>query len=157
MIGTTQFINALVEADRLAPTAAIRLGLPATSGLPPFVGWPSRIRDAVQAMPYICHGGHEFDGREISAFSDYYEAVQRDPQELADGRLGSGDEIYEAEALAYTAADAYLRTSGGRDMYEDYPEGPSTMAEGEPSGTPWDEEEVDGLYPDLTPLPLPSD
>ncbi|OIH82838.1 hydantoinase subunit beta [Arthrobacter sp. UCD-GKA] len=68
MIGTTQFINALVEADRLAPTATIRLGLPATSGLPPFVGWPKRIREAVQAMPYICHGGHEFDGREISAF-----------------------------------------------------------------------------------------
>lgn len=68
MIGTTQFINALVEAQRLAPTAAIRLGLPATEGLPPFVGWPQRLRDAVQAMPYLCHGGHEFDGREISAF-----------------------------------------------------------------------------------------
>ena len=31
MIGTTHFINALVEADRLAPTAAVRLGLPATA------------------------------------------------------------------------------------------------------------------------------
>jgi len=66
MIGTTHFINALVEAERLAPTAAIRLGLPATSGLPPFVGWPTRITDAVKALPYMCHGGHEFDGREIS-------------------------------------------------------------------------------------------
>ena len=31
MIGTTHFINALVEARRLAPTAALRLGLPATA------------------------------------------------------------------------------------------------------------------------------
>ena len=66
IIGTTHFINALVEANRLAPTAAIRLGLPATRGLPPFVGWPDRLRDAVRARHYLCHGGHEFDGREIS-------------------------------------------------------------------------------------------
>jgi N-methylhydantoinase A/oxoprolinase/acetone carboxylase beta subunit len=66
MIGTTHFINALVEARRLAPTAAIRLGLPATSGLPPFAGWPLRILEAVQALPYLCKGGHEFDGREIA-------------------------------------------------------------------------------------------
>ena len=31
MIGTTHFTNAIVEARRLAPTAAIRLGLPATA------------------------------------------------------------------------------------------------------------------------------
>lgn len=66
MIGTTHFINALVEAERLAPTAAIRLGLPATKGLPPFVGWPERLRSAVDGRSYLCHGGHEFDGREIS-------------------------------------------------------------------------------------------
>jgi N-methylhydantoinase A/oxoprolinase/acetone carboxylase beta subunit len=34
MIGTTHFINALVQARRLAPTAALRLGLPATRALP---------------------------------------------------------------------------------------------------------------------------
>lgn len=66
MIGTTHFINALVEAQRLAPTAAIRLGLPATSGLPPFSGWPHGLRSAVHGRSYMAHGGHEFDGREIS-------------------------------------------------------------------------------------------
>src|SRR4051812_10671832 len=39
MIGTTHFINALVQAKRLAPTAALRLGLPATKALPPLVDW----------------------------------------------------------------------------------------------------------------------
>lgn len=66
MIGTTHFINALVEASRLAPTAAVRLGLPATAALPPFIGWPSRLVEAISGHGYLAHGGHEFDGRHIS-------------------------------------------------------------------------------------------
>ncbi|GAB3918355.1 hydantoinase [Microlunatus endophyticus] len=66
MIGTTHFINALVEARRLAPTAAVRLGLPATASLPPFVDWPEPLVAAMQGRAYLAHGGHEFDGREIS-------------------------------------------------------------------------------------------
>ncbi|WP_328293481.1 hydantoinase/oxoprolinase family protein [Kineococcus sp. NBC_00420] len=66
MIGTTHFINALVEARRLAPTAALRLGLPATASLPPMVDWPERLVEAVHGRAYLAHGGHEFDGRKIS-------------------------------------------------------------------------------------------
>ena len=66
MIGTTHFTNAIVEASRLAPTAALRLGLPATKALPPMVDWPQRLRDAIGDHGYIVHGGHEFDGRTIS-------------------------------------------------------------------------------------------
>ncbi|MGD6748371.1 hydantoinase/oxoprolinase N-terminal domain-containing protein [Streptomyces sp. BH106] len=66
MIGTTHFLNALVEARGLAPTAALRLGLPATSALPPFVDWPERLTRAVAGRPYLAHGGHEFDGRKIA-------------------------------------------------------------------------------------------
>jgi N-methylhydantoinase A/oxoprolinase/acetone carboxylase beta subunit len=67
MIGTTHFTNAVVEGRDLAPTAAIRLGLPAASGLPPLTDWPDRLRTAVGDHVYLCRGGHEFDGREISA------------------------------------------------------------------------------------------
>jgi N-methylhydantoinase A/oxoprolinase/acetone carboxylase beta subunit len=73
MIGTTHFINALVEANRLAPTAALRLGLPATAALPPMVDWPQRLVTAVAGRAYLAHGGHEFDGRTIS---------ELDPDEL---------------------------------------------------------------------------
>jgi N-methylhydantoinase A/oxoprolinase/acetone carboxylase beta subunit len=66
MIGTTHFINAIVEAKRLAPTGAIRLGLPSTAALPPLVGWPDRLVQAISGRGYLCHGGHEFDGRLIS-------------------------------------------------------------------------------------------
>src|SRR5882757_10909307 len=70
MIGTTHFINALVEARRLAPTAAVRLGLPATASLPPMVDWPARLVEAVSGRSYLCHGGHEFDGRHIADIDD---------------------------------------------------------------------------------------
>jgi len=66
MIGTTHFINGLVEARRLAPTAALRLGLPATRALPPFVDWPAGLREAISGRSYLAHGGYEFDGRPIS-------------------------------------------------------------------------------------------
>ncbi len=66
MIGTTHFTNAVVEAKRLMPTAAVRLGLPATRSLRPMVDWPTRLREAIGDHAYLCHGGHEFDGRVIS-------------------------------------------------------------------------------------------
>jgi N-methylhydantoinase A/oxoprolinase/acetone carboxylase beta subunit len=67
MIGTTHFTNAVVEGRRLAPTGVIRLGLPATEALPPTTGWPERLRSALGGHVHLCHGGHEFDGRRISA------------------------------------------------------------------------------------------
>jgi N-methylhydantoinase A/oxoprolinase/acetone carboxylase beta subunit len=70
MIGTTHFINALIEGRRLAPTAALRLGLPATASLPPMVDWPARLVSAVQGRAYLAHGGHEFDGRHISELDE---------------------------------------------------------------------------------------
>ncbi|MET3638229.1 MULTISPECIES: hydantoinase/oxoprolinase N-terminal domain-containing protein [Curtobacterium] len=73
MIGTTHFINALIEARGLAPTAAVRLGLPATASLPPFTDWPEHLVGAVQGRAFLAHGGHEFDGRVIS---------ELDPDEL---------------------------------------------------------------------------
>ncbi len=68
MIGTTHFTNAVVERKRLTPTACIRLGLPATVCLPPMVDWPGDLRDLVGGEAHLAHGGHEFDGREISAY-----------------------------------------------------------------------------------------
>ena len=65
-LGTTHFTNAVVQRRDLAPTAAVRLGLPATQALPPMVDWPTDLRDAIGNHFYFAHGGHEFDGREIT-------------------------------------------------------------------------------------------
>ena len=70
MIGTTHFTNAVVERRRLQPTVAVRLGLPATAALPPMVDWPVDLAAALGRHRHLCHGGHEFDGREISAFDE---------------------------------------------------------------------------------------
>jgi N-methylhydantoinase A/oxoprolinase/acetone carboxylase beta subunit len=70
MIGTTHFTNAVVERRRLMDTAAVRLGLPATQCLPPMVDWPRELRDTIGDHKYLVHGGHEFDGRKISALDE---------------------------------------------------------------------------------------
>ncbi|MDX8146054.1 hydantoinase/oxoprolinase family protein [Lentzea sp. BCCO 10_0061] len=70
MIGTTHFVNAVVEGRGLARTAAVRLGLPATTALPPFVDWPEQLRQAIGGHAYLCHGGHEYDGRVISPLDE---------------------------------------------------------------------------------------
>jgi N-methylhydantoinase A/oxoprolinase/acetone carboxylase beta subunit len=82
MIGTTHFINALVEADRLAPTAALRLGLPATASLPPMVDWPDRLVRAISGRSYLAHGGHEFDGRTIADLDE--DELRRQAADMAE-------------------------------------------------------------------------
>ena len=67
MVGTTHFTNALLEQRDLAPTAVVRLSLPATQLLPPLVDWPAPLKQAVRGFTYMVAGGHEFDGREISS------------------------------------------------------------------------------------------
>jgi N-methylhydantoinase A/oxoprolinase/acetone carboxylase beta subunit len=67
MIGTTHFTNAVVQCRDLTSTAAVRLGLPATAALPPLTGWPERLRTAIGDRVYLCHGGYEYDGSELSA------------------------------------------------------------------------------------------
>jgi N-methylhydantoinase A/oxoprolinase/acetone carboxylase beta subunit len=86
MIGTTHFTNAVVQRRDLVPTAAIRLGLPATASIPPLEDWPGELRAAIGGHAYMVHGGFEFDGRPIAA-TDAAE-LDRVADDLA--RLGIG-------------------------------------------------------------------
>jgi len=70
MLGTTHFTNAVVERKSLSPTAIIRIGLPATAALPPFVDWPEDLQKAIGGVSYLVHGGYEFDGRPIAALDE---------------------------------------------------------------------------------------
>ena len=70
MIGTTHFTNAVVQRRDLAPTAAVRLCLPATQCLPPMVDWPEDLREVIGNHWWLAHGGHEFDGRVISPLDE---------------------------------------------------------------------------------------
>jgi N-methylhydantoinase A/oxoprolinase/acetone carboxylase beta subunit len=67
-IGTTHFVNALVErdADRLAPVAVVRLCGPFSKHVPPCVDWPDDVRELVLGYYALVKGGLEVDGSLIS-------------------------------------------------------------------------------------------
>ena len=63
-IGTTHFINAVVEQDRarLARVAIIRLCGPFSKGVPPCVDWPPKLRRLICGYYCRVRGGLEVDG-----------------------------------------------------------------------------------------------
>src|SRR4029079_10595199 len=63
MIGTTHFINAVVQRRSLTRVAALRLGMPASASLPPFCDWPEDLANLVRGGVWMVEGGHEYDGR----------------------------------------------------------------------------------------------
>ena len=65
MLGTTQCTNAIVERKHLAKVGLIRIGAPATTGIPPMVDWPEDIQAVVEDYVVI-RGGFEFDGKELA-------------------------------------------------------------------------------------------
>jgi N-methylhydantoinase A/oxoprolinase/acetone carboxylase beta subunit len=70
MIGTTHFTNAVVQRRDLTRVAAIRIGLPASASLPPFVDWPEDLAGLVRGEVVMLEGGHEYDGRPIVPFDE---------------------------------------------------------------------------------------
>ena len=91
MLGTTHFTNALLERRGLAKTAVLRLCLPATTLLPPLCDWPEPLKQAIGGHSHMVHGGHEFDGREISPM---------DEEEVCNAVLKMQDEGVEAVAVS---------------------------------------------------------
>ena len=69
MLGTTQCTNAIVERKGLAPIAVLRIGAPASVGIPPMVDWDADIA-AVCVDSAIIGGGFEYDGRRLAPFDE---------------------------------------------------------------------------------------
>jgi N-methylhydantoinase A/oxoprolinase/acetone carboxylase beta subunit len=67
MLGTTHATNAILERRNLGKVAAIRLGGPATTSIPPLQSWPASLRAAVAANTAVLPGGNYVDGTPISA------------------------------------------------------------------------------------------
>jgi N-methylhydantoinase A/oxoprolinase/acetone carboxylase beta subunit len=70
MIGTTHFTNAVVQRRDLTRVTAVRIGLPASASLPPFVDWPEDLAALVRGEVVMLEGGHEYDGRPIVPFDE---------------------------------------------------------------------------------------
>ncbi|KAJ3479055.1 hypothetical protein NLG97_g8417 [Lecanicillium saksenae] len=71
-IGTTHFVNAVVERDaaRLSKVAVIRLCGPFSKFAPPCVDWPADMRDLILGHYALVKGGLEIDGNLINDISE---------------------------------------------------------------------------------------
>ncbi|MBR5228487.1 MAG: hydantoinase/oxoprolinase family protein [Firmicutes bacterium] len=67
MLGTTQCTNAIVERKNLAPIGIMRIGAPATMGIPLMVDWAEDLK-AIAVKTAIIGGGFEYDGKELATF-----------------------------------------------------------------------------------------
>ena len=70
VIGTTHFVNAVLQRRDLARVAGVRIGLPAAASLPPFCDWPRDLADQIRGEVFMLEGGHDYDGRPIVPFDE---------------------------------------------------------------------------------------
>jgi N-methylhydantoinase A/oxoprolinase/acetone carboxylase beta subunit len=82
MLGTTELANALLERRGLDPVALVRIGAPATLGIPPAALWPDDLRARALADYCIVAGGFEFDGTPIAPLDE--DAVRRFASSIAE-------------------------------------------------------------------------
>lgn len=70
VIGTTHFTNAIIERRNLNRVAVLRVCLPASASVRPFIDWPEDLRAQVRGEVFLLPGGYEVDGREIAPFDE---------------------------------------------------------------------------------------
>ncbi|MEO8558241.1 MAG: hydantoinase/oxoprolinase family protein [Rhodospirillales bacterium] len=87
MIGTTHFINAVVQRRNLTRVAALRLCMPSSASLPPFCDWPEDLAALVRGGVWMVEGGHEYDGRPFMPLDDT--AIAKAAQEMKAAGLRS--------------------------------------------------------------------
>ncbi len=98
------------------------------------------------AVAYIVNGGCSDDGFEyfrawlIAKGRSYFEAALADPVRAADEAEFDAN---ECEDMLYVASSVY------RDRTGDYPKGSGVAFPTSPIGDPWDEDDVDSLFPEL--------
>ncbi|KAI9063547.1 DUF917-domain-containing protein [Trametes sanguinea] len=96
-IGTTAFINAVLERDarRLAKVAVVRLCGPYTRQCPPFIDFPKRLRALTEGHVGYVDGGFEIDGREILPLNErqIVEQMKTSPEDITVLLVGGGSII----------------------------------------------------------------
>lgn len=69
-IGTTHFINAVVEGKELAKVAVVRLCGTASRKLPPFSDFPENLTNSIRSSVFMLNGGFQYDGAEITSLDE---------------------------------------------------------------------------------------
>ena len=121
MIGTTHFTNAVVQRRDLTRVAAVRIGLPASASLPPFVDWPEDLAALVRAEVVMLEGGHEYDGRPIVPLD---EIGVRD----AARRIRAAGITSVAIASVFSPLNAECETRASAILHEECPDASVTLS-----------------------------
>ncbi|ETW93156.1 MAG: hypothetical protein ETSY1_40435 [Candidatus Entotheonella factor] len=87
MIGTTHFINAVVQRRQLTPVGALRIGEPISATLPPFCDWPPDVAAIAKGAIASTEGGFEYDGRPIMPLDEA--AIRQTARQMRDQGLRS--------------------------------------------------------------------
>ena len=85
MIGTTHFVNAIVQRRSLSPVGALRIGDPVSASLMSFCDWPGDLAQIAKGGVWSVGGGHEYDGRPILPLDE--DAVREAAIEMCDQGL----------------------------------------------------------------------
>src|SRR5437763_9688289 len=121
VIGTTHFVNAVVQRRQLAKVAAVRIGLPASASLPPFCDWPADLAGLVRGAVHMLEGGHDYDGREFMPFDEA--GMRAAARQIRDRGLRS-----VAIAAAFAPLDPSHEERAYAILLEEYPEAAVTLS-----------------------------
>ena len=121
MIGTTHFTNAVVQRRDLTRVAAVRIGLPASASLPPFVDWPEDLAALVRGEVIMLEGGHEYDGRPIVPFDET-------GMRAAARRIRAAGITSVAIASVFSPLNAECETRAAAILRDEYPDAAVTLS-----------------------------
>ena len=68
-IGTTHFVNAIIQRKHLTKVSVIRLCEPSSRNVPPFSEFDGDLSQHIKGDIFMVDGGYEFDGRVIQTVS----------------------------------------------------------------------------------------
>ena len=103
IIGTTHFVNALIQRTKLAQTGLIRMCLPSGSSILPFSDWPKSLVDGMSGSYKLIKGGYEMDGSEIT---------QLDHSEL----IGAAQELFDLGCKQVAISSVFATVRGDMEQ-----------------------------------------
>ncbi len=121
MIGTTHFVNAVVQRRDLAPVGALRIGLPAAASLPPFCDWPEDLAALARGQVHMVEGGHDYDGRPIMPLDE--RAVVEAAKAMRAAGIGC-----VAIASIFSPLEASMETRAAEIVRQEMPEASITIS-----------------------------